>query len=100
MLSPIPNLKAPELYLNRELAQLEFNFRVLAQAQDAKMPLLERMRFMCIANSNLDEFFEVLVAILRHHVAFGDAVPGPDGMPPSEVLARVCRHAIVCGAWV
>jgi polyphosphate kinase len=89
MLSPIPNLKAPELYLNRELAQLEFNFRVLAQAQDPSVPLLERMRFMCIANSNLDEFFEVLVAILRHHVAFGDAVPGPDGLAPSELLARI-----------
>ena len=94
MLSPIPNLKAPELYLNRELAQLEFNFRVLAQAQDRAMPLLERMRFMCIANSNLDEFFEVLVAILRQHVAFGDAVPGPDGVPPSELLSRIRARAL------
>jgi len=94
MLSPTPNLKAPELYLNRELAQLEFNFRVLAQAQDANMPLLERMRFMCIANSNLDEFFEVLVAILRQHVAFGDAVPGPDGVPPSELLTRIRARAL------
>ena len=94
MLSPIPNLKAPELYLNRELAQLEFNFRVLAQAQDPAMPLLERMRFMCIANSNLDEFFEVLVAILRQHVAFGDAVPGPDGVPPSELLTRIRARAL------
>src|SRR5579885_2954367 len=66
-----PDLKAPELYLNRELAQLDFNFRVLAQAQDRSVPLLERLRFMCICNSNLDEFFEVQVAILRHHVAFG-----------------------------
>src|SRR5690242_15862521 len=89
MRSPMPNLKAPELYLNRELAQLEFNFRVLAQAQDATVPLLERLRFMCIANSNLDEFFEVLVAILRHHVAFGDAVPGADGLSPSDVLVRI-----------
>ena len=94
MLSPVPNLKAPELYLNRELAQLEFNFRVLAQAQDASMPLLERMRFMCIANSNLDEFFEVLVAILRHHVAFGDAVPGADALAPSEVLVRIRTRAL------
>jgi len=89
MRSPMPNLKSPELYLNRELAQLEFNFRVLAQAQDASVPLLERLRFMCIANSNLDEFFEVLVAILRHHVAFGDAVPGADGLSPSDVLVRI-----------
>jgi polyphosphate kinase len=94
MRSPIPNLKASELYVNRELAQLEFNFRVLAQAQDPAVPLLERLRFMCIANSNLDEFFEVLVAILRHHVSFGDAVPGPDGLSPSDVLARIRARAL------
>ncbi len=83
------NLKDPGLYLNRELAQLEFNFRVLAQAQDPQMPLLERMRYLCISISNLDEFFEVQVAILRHHVTFGDAMAGPDGLPPSELLARI-----------
>ncbi|MBS0556866.1 MAG: polyphosphate kinase 1 [Proteobacteria bacterium] len=85
---------APELHLNRELAQLEFNARVLAQAHDASVPLLERVRYLCIANSNLDEFFEVQVAILRHHVAFGDAVPGPDGMPPAEVLRRIRTRAL------
>jgi polyphosphate kinase len=83
------NLRDPSLYLNRELALLEFHFRVLAQAQDARMPLLERMRFLCISNSNLDEFFEVQVAILRHHVAFGDAKAGPDGVNPSELLTRI-----------
>ena len=67
------DLKSPELYLNRELAQLNFNFRVLFQAKDAQVPLLERLRFLCICNSNLDEFFEVQVAILRHHVALADA---------------------------
>jgi len=87
---PLPiNLRDPALYLNRELAQLEFNFRVLAQAQDPTMPLLERMRYLCISISNLDEFFEVQVAILRHHVAFGDALAGPDGLPPSELLTRI-----------
>ncbi|MDR3388395.1 MAG: polyphosphate kinase 1 [Rudaea sp.] len=89
-----PNLKDPDLYLNRELAQLEFNFRVLAQAQDPTVPLLERLRFLCISNSNLDEFFEVQVAILRHHVAFGDALPGPDGMLPSELLTRIRHRAL------
>ena len=59
------NLGDPGLYLNRELAQLEFNFRVLAQAQDARVPLLERLRYLCISCTNLDEFFEVRVAILR-----------------------------------
>jgi polyphosphate kinase len=90
----LPNLKDPALYLNKELAQLEFNFRVLAQAQDSAIPLLERMRFLCISNANLDEFFEVQVAILRHHVAFGDAVPGPDGTLPSELLTRIRNRAL------
>lgn len=86
--------QAPELHLNRELAQLEFNARVLAQAQDARVPLLERLRYLCIANSILDEFFEVQVAILCHHVAFGDAVPGPDGLPPAAVLGRIRTRAL------
>ena len=47
-----------ELFLNRELAQIEFNFRVLAQAADASVPLLERLRYLCIACTNLDEFFD------------------------------------------
>ena len=88
------DLKDPELYLNRELAQLNFNFRVLFQAQDASVPLLERLRFMCICNSNLDEFFEVQVAILRHHVAFGDAKTGADGLSPAELLARIRQRAL------
>jgi len=84
----------PDLHLNRELAQLEFNARVLAQAQDTRVPLLERLRYLCIANSNLDEFFEVQVAILRHHVAFGDAIPGPDGLPPAVVITRIRERAL------
>lgn len=88
------NLAAPELYLNHELAQLEFNFRVLAQARDSSVPLLERLRYLCIVNSNLDEFFEVRVAILRHHVAFGDAIPGADGHAPSDVLSRIRDRAL------
>ena len=87
--APAPNLCDPALYLNRELAQLEFNVRVLSQAQDPATPLLEGMRFLCISNSNLDEFFEVQVAILRHHLELGDAKAGPDGMPASELLARI-----------
>jgi polyphosphate kinase len=83
------DLKDPSLYINRELAQLEFNFRVLAQAQDAGVPLLERLRYLCISNSNLDEFFEVRVAILRQHFIFGDAVAGADGLSPAEVLNRI-----------
>ena len=55
-------LHDPALYLNRELSQLEFNFRVLAQAMDERVPLLERLRYLCISCTNLDEFFEIRVA--------------------------------------
>ncbi|GAP67445.1 polyphosphate kinase 1 [Mizugakiibacter sediminis] len=89
-----PDLSTPELYLNRELAALEFNFRVLAQARDPAVPLLERVRYLCISTTNLDEFFEVRVAILKQHVTFGDARPGPDGLPPTEVLARIRERAL------
>jgi len=88
------DLDRPELYLNRELAALEFNFRVLTQARDPRMPLLERLRFLCIANTNLDEYFEVRVAVLKQHLAFGDARPGADGLPPSEVLTRIRERAL------
>ena len=88
------NLKDPSLHLNRELAQLEFNFRVLAQAQDERVPLLERMRYLCIACTNLDEFFEVRVAVLRQQSTLGELRPGPDATPPSEVLARIRERAL------
>lgn len=77
-------LRDPKLYINRELSQLEFNFRVLAQAKDASLPLLERLRFLAISCSNLDEFFEIRVAGLK----FGGA-PGPDGLAAGEVLRLI-----------
>ncbi len=88
------NLNDPGLYLNRELAQLEFNFRVLAQVHDERVPLLERLRYLCISCSNLDEFFEVRVAVLRQQMALGELRPGPDALPPSEVLARIRQRAL------
>lgn len=88
------DLQRAELYLNRELAALEFNVRVLAQARDPDVPLLERLRFLCITNTNIDEFFEVRVAVLRHHHAHGDAIPGPDSMTAGEVLARIRERAL------
>ena len=83
------NLTAPSLYLSRELAALEFNFRVLAMARDAAVPLLERLRYLSIVANNLDEFFEVRVAMLKHHHAYGSAAPGPDGISSGELLARI-----------
>lgn len=82
-------LSAPELFLSRELAALEFNFRVLAMARDAQVPLLERLRYLSIVASNLDEFFEVRVAVLKHHHSFNSAAPGPDGLASGELLARI-----------
>ena len=87
------DFRAANLYLNHELSALEFNARVLAQARNATVPLLERLHFLCISVRNLDEFFEVRVASLRHWIAYGDARPGPDGMPLAGVLARVRENA-------
>ena len=88
-----PNLDNPEFYLNRELSQLAFNRRVLEQAGDPATPLLERLRFLCIAGSNLDEFFEVRVAGLMQQVDFGSVQTGPDNLSPTEVLARISKVA-------
>jgi polyphosphate kinase len=85
----IADLSAPELYFSRELAALEFNFRVLAMARDAHVPLLERLRYLSIVANNLDEFFEVRVAMLKHHHAYGSAAPGPDGLSSGELLTRI-----------
>jgi polyphosphate kinase len=83
----------PQLYLNRELAQLEFNRRVLAQAEDPEIPLLERLRFLCIVSSNLDEFFEIRVAGLKAQIELGSDSAGPDGAPPAQVLRQVSVRA-------
>ena len=82
-------LKDPALYLNRELSQLEFNARVLAQATDARVPLLERLRYLCITSANLDEFFEVRVATLREQLRVAANNPGPDGIGAAELLGQI-----------
>ena len=82
-----------ELYINRELSLLEFNRRVLEQAKDDSNPLLERLRFLCIASSNLDEFFEIRVAGLKQQVAFGSVQTGPDQMSPTEQLRAISQTA-------
>ena len=92
-----PPLDSPSLYVHRELSLLQFNRRVLEQARDPGTPLLERLRFLCISCSNLDEFFEVRVAGLIQQESFGSAQAGPDGLPPSEALAQISvrAHALV-----
>ena len=82
------DLHAPGLYLNRELSQLEFNFRVLAQAQDPSVPLLERLKYLCISCTNLDEFFEIRAATVRTAQQFGGPLP-PDGIPPTQALELI-----------
>lgn len=103
-LPPAVDLGAPQLYFSRELAALEFNFRVLAMARDTRVPLLERVRYLSIVANNLDEFFEVRVAMLKHHHAYGSAAPGPDGVPSGELLARIRSRVLdlvaeVYAAW-
>ncbi|MGO1068445.1 polyphosphate kinase 1 [Lysobacter sp. CA199] len=85
-------LRDSSLYFNRELSQLDFNFRVLAQAQDPQVPLLERLKYLCISCTNLDEFFEIRAGTLRHAQDLGLA-PGPDGLAPQTVLSRIHDRA-------
>jgi polyphosphate kinase len=88
------DLGAPALYINRELAALEFNFRVLAQARDPDVPALERVRYLTIVSNNLDEYFEVRVAVLKHKHALGAATPGADGLSSTEILARIRERTL------
>jgi polyphosphate kinase len=87
----------PSHFLNRELGLLEFNRRVLAQAADDSAPLLERLRFVTIVSSNLDEFFEIRVAGLKEQIKIGIKGTGPDGRSPAEVyeLVSAQAHALV-----
>jgi polyphosphate kinase len=88
-----PDLKLPELYINRELSLLAFNLRVLEQAKDSAIPLLERLRYLCISSSNLDEFFEIRVAGLIQKAALESVQAGPDNLSPQEQLAQISLQA-------
>ena len=88
------NLKAPEHYINRELSFLDFNYRVLAQAHDETLPLLERIRFLGISCSNLDEFFEIRVAGLKQRLELGSLGGGPDGVSVPEQMSAIRQRAM------
>jgi len=78
-----------DAFVNRELSWLEFNRRVLEEAQDPSVPLLERVKFLAIFSSNLDEFFMVRVAALKRRIQAGDQMPGADGLTPAETIKAV-----------
>jgi polyphosphate kinase len=83
------SLDSPALFLNRELSLLAFTRRVLELARDPGIPLLERVRFLCISCTNLDEFFEVRVASIRQRLQHGAQQPGPDNLTPAATLDAI-----------
>jgi len=89
-----PVLPPAELYINRDLSLLEFNKRVLEQARDSDIPILERLRFLCISCTNLDEFFEVRVAALKQRLEIGAPAAGPDKMTPQRLLDEIRYRAV------
>src|SRR5580658_5729370 len=87
----------PRFFFNRHFSWLQFNERVLEEARDLANPLLERVKFLAITASNLDEFVEVRVAGMLQQVEHGNHEPGPDGRMPAEVLSELATriHAFV-----
>ena len=86
------DLSDPYLYINREISWLQFNDRVLAMAADPEVALLERLKYLAIFSTNLDEFFMVRVAGLRDQVESGMVTRGSDGWTPSETLEAITKH--------
>jgi polyphosphate kinase len=83
----------PKNFINRELSWLEFNRRVLEEAQDASQPLIERIKFLSIFSSNLDEFFEIRVAGIKQQIESETSDVGPDGLSPTETFNQIQRLA-------
>lgn len=86
-------LENPEYYINREFTALAFNERVLQLARDARIPILERMRFLCICSSNLDEFFEIRVAGLKEKIALLSRKRNIDGLTADEIFSHLSKKA-------
>ena len=86
------NLKDPKFYFNRELSWLQFNTRVLKQAQDKKLPLLERLKFLAIYGTNLDEFYMIRVAGLKKLFTSGIILSGPDRLTPLQQLREIRKY--------
>ncbi len=89
----IINLKLPDYYINRELSTLEFSRRVLHQAADPSVPLLERLKFLCIVSTDLDEFFEIRVSGLMQRAEISASPTGPDLITPRELLGEISLRA-------
>ncbi len=90
-------LLGSELFLNREISQIQFHLRVLEQTKDENIPLLERFKFLLIFSNILDEFFEIRIAGLKKHVAFGPGSSSPDQTPPHKLLkalSDICHNAV------
>ena len=87
------DLSLPEYYINRELSRLAFNLRVLNQAKDPSVPLFERLKFLCICSTNLDELFEIRVSNLKQRLEVSSAPSGPDNISPADVLKTISTQA-------
>src|SRR6266446_2286121 len=87
------DFSGPRNFINRELSWLEFNHRVLEEAQDATQPLIERIKFLSIFSSNLDEFFEIRVAGIKQQIESETSDVGPDGLSPTETFNQIQRLA-------
>src|SRR5205823_14211776 len=90
-LQPERDFSDPANFINRELSWLEFNRRVLEEAQDPTQPLIERVKFMTIFSNNLDEFFEIRVAGIKQQIHSETSDDGPGGMSPTETFKAVQR---------